>query len=336
MTKKKIITLITTTIFTVGLAFGGLSSVKAFANTDNATGTSTVGTSTPENGDNSEEEKPGTSTPGNGNDSETEEKPGTSTPGNGDNSGSVEKPEANKPGSGTTTEPVKQEKPVDISGITSGNQEITFDNVNGTVKLPAGFLSGTELKDVTNLILEVETSKISTTSQEAVKIASNGYKVVGNTISLDLSGMKNGVKTEFHEFDKAVSFTLNFTNEELKGLDTSKLVIVYLNDDGTIEVMPTKWEGNSVTFSTMHFSTFYLAEKAEDKVVDTDKDNNTTKPNTNNGVTTTDKATGTVNKVTNTKTGDSNSAKTLAVLAISSLALVTICAGLSLKKKEYN
>ena len=67
-----------------------------------------------------------------------------------------------------------------------------------------------------------------------------------------------------HNFkDGLAEITITLTDEELKGLDKSKLAVFYYNEEtNKFEVMDTKIDGNKVIFTTSHFSKFIVAEKA--------------------------------------------------------------------------
>ena len=111
--------------------------------------------------------------------------------------------------------------------------------------------------------------------------------------------------------------TLALTDEDLKGLDRSKLVVLYYNEETKeYEEMKTVVDGNNVTFKTPHFSKFIVAEKEIISDGESNKEEGTTGNGSgsnglgsnNNGSTGT--ATGTTNAGSTTTTTNKKPATT--------------------------
>ncbi|GFZ33549.1 peptidase S8 [Clostridium zeae] len=156
-----------------------------------------------------------------------------------------------------------------------------------------------------------------------------GLKAVSKIFKFEAIVEGNGNKTAVHKFSNEAEATITITlsDEELKGLDKSKLAIFYYNEETKkFEEMDTKVDGNKVTFKTPHFSEYILAEK---QVASNTGNTNTGSTNTgttsgsttNSGSTTTSTST----PATIVKTGsviDSNILIVFGILAIAGGAVI--------------
>ena len=184
----------------------------------------------------------------------------------------------------------------------------------------------------------------------------DGLKAVNKVFNFDLTVIKEDGTLSVHNFaDGEAEITLSLTDDELQGLDRSKLVVLYYNEETKkYEEMETVVDGNNVTFKTTHFSKFIVAEK-ESKSDEEKEDNNvsggesTTKPednkkptvndgttnngSTNSGITsasgngtnngdTNKKPNNKVNKLTQTGTAASTSALSVLGLVLSAVGTV--------------
>lgn len=186
----------------------------------------------------------------------------------------------------------------DIETIKTGKGSVVIKlNDNSEVKFPFSAIDSKLLDGAKNIEVKLNTKKDS----EILK----GLKAVNSVFNLEaIINKEDGSKVQIHNFANGVAeVTLNLTDDELKGLDKSKLVVFYYNEkDKTFEAMETKVNGNAVTFKTPHFSSFIIAEAKDGKPV---------------------------NKAT-VKTGDTQPIVLLAsVLVLSGVALVVL-------KKKHN
>ncbi|SHK52126.1 repeat domain (List_Bact_rpt) [Clostridium cavendishii DSM 21758] len=96
----------------------------------------------------------------------------------------------------------------------------------------------------------------------------NGTKAVGNPLSLDIQLFdKNDILVKcIHEFEnnEKVKVTIKLTDDDIKGLDTSKLSIYYYNEvNKTWEELGGNFDEGTMTFTfyTQHFSIFAVMQK---------------------------------------------------------------------------
>lgn len=81
-----------------------------------------------------------------------------------------------------------------------------------------------------------------------------------NPVRIYVIGLRSG-QDYIHDFgDGAVSVTFPFTCED--GYSAEDYVVYYVTEDGDLEAMNTEVSGNSVTFTTNHFSVFALTNIA--------------------------------------------------------------------------
>ena len=301
-------------------------------------GTATPGTSTPEGNkpgtSTPEVEKPGTSTPEvekpgtitPGTSTPEVEKPGTITPGTSTPEGSkpgTSTPEGSKPGTSipggngsNVIKPVeKEEVKVDINtvvenGVTKviaeeGSKVVmsldvieaagtgSFEVRIGDVKLniPAAILA-LGVGDVT-----LETEVLEAPAQLT------RLKAVQKLFDFNLIDSKGNAITDFGKYK--IDITLNLEENDLKGLNKSKLRVFYWNNNKASEWFKTSIEGTQVKFSTGHFSTFGVGEYSK-------------------------------SSSTGVKTGDTNNVMPLVATLVGSVLLASAVGISVLKKKKTN
>lgn len=178
------------------------------------------------------------------------------------------------------------------------------------------------------LIKNSSTVTINATIEDGSSLT-KGLKAVSKIFKFEAIVEGNGNKTAVHKFSNEAEATITITlsDEELKGLDKSKLAIFYYNEETKkFEEMDTKVDGNKVTFKTPHFSEYIIAEK---QVASNTGNTNTGSTNTgttsgstaNSGSTTTSTST----PATIVKTGsviDSNILIVFGILAIAGGAVI--------------
>ena len=328
MKKKRIISTILAGLVAVSLSVAGVAAVTTYASSVNTVatstpGTATPGTSTPEGNkpgtSTPEVEKPGTSTP-------EVEKPGTITPGTSTPEGSkpgTSTPEGSKPGTSipggngsNVIKPVeKEEVKVDINtvvenGVTKviaeeGSKVVmsldvieaagtgSFEVRIGDVKLniPAAILA-LGVGDVT-----LETEVLEAPAQLT------RLKAVQKLFDFNLIDSKGNAITDFGKYK--IDITLNLEENDLKGLNKSKLRVFYWNNNKASEWFKTSIEGTQVKFSTGHFSTFGVGEYSK-------------------------------SSSTGVKTGDTNNVMPLVATLVGSVLLASAVGISVLKKKKTN
>ena len=144
----------------------------------------------------------------------------------------------------------------DVETIKNGEGAVTVKlNDGNKINLPFSILSDEMLDGAKEV-------KVEFTAKEDKKITS-GLKAVNKVFSFELLVTKEEGQVSIHNFaDGEVEVTLALTDEDLKGLDRSKLVVLYYNEETKeYEEMKTVVDGNNVTFKTPHFSKFIVAEK---------------------------------------------------------------------------
>lgn len=144
----------------------------------------------------------------------------------------------------------------DIEAIRNGkgSLEIKSDKVN--ISLPFTLIDRSLLTDGSKVIFK--------TSIENSNDLTKNIKGLKKVFNFSLSIVNGDSILEVHNFkDGIAEITITLTDEELKGLDKSKLAVFYYNEEtNKFEVMDTKIDGNKVIFTTSHFSKFIVAEKA--------------------------------------------------------------------------
>jgi hypothetical protein len=103
------------------------------------------------------------------------------------------------------------------------------------------------------LILSVDTSTT------AVQTNVAGMSPSRATVTLNLSITAGGKETAIHQFKGAVTITLTLTKEQLAKIDTDFAGVYYVNGS-TLEYLGGVFKGNTVTFTTDHFSSFTVLE----------------------------------------------------------------------------
>ena len=192
-------------------------------------------------------------------------------------------------------------KPIDVAKITSSGQIITISDTV-SAELNAQFLSSTQLTDISGI--KIAYDKIDALSETNKLLDNSGYKAISKVFDFKLVGTNSdGNEKLISNFDKAISLTINLSDDELIGINKSKLRAFSIKDDGTLEELPTTISGNKVTFTTTHFSKFIIAEKQ-------DSIESSPTSNVNNTQTTT---------VSTVKTGDVSTTLPLVVSALLSI-----------------
>ena len=193
----------------------------------------------------------------------------------------------------------------DVETIKKGEGAVTvkLDNEN-KINLPFKVLSEEDLDGATEVTVEFKA--------EENNAITDGLKAVNKVFSFELLVTKEEGQVSVHNFaDGEVEVTLALSDKELEGLDRSKLVVLYYNEETKeYEEMDTVVDGNNVTFKTPHFSKFIVAEKevisddegtTEDETVGTETEGTTGNGSGSNGSGSNNNgATGTTTGTTNT------------------------------------
>jgi hypothetical protein len=103
------------------------------------------------------------------------------------------------------------------------------------------------------LLLSVDTSTISVQTNVA------GMSPSRAAVTLNLSFTAGGKETAIHQFKGAVTITLTLTKEQLAKIDTDFAGVYYVNGS-TLAYLGGVFKGNTVTFTTDHFSSFAVLE----------------------------------------------------------------------------
>lgn len=171
-------------------------------------------------------------------------------------------------------------KPIDVDKITSSGQLITISDIV-SAELDSHFLSIAQLTDISGIRIAYD--NIDALIEYNRLINNNGYRAISKVFDFRLIGTNNdGNEKLISSFDKAISLTINLSDDELSGIDKSKLKAFSIKDDGTLEELPTTISGNKVTFTTTHFSKFIIAEKQDSKVSSSASNVNNTQTTTVN------------------------------------------------------
>lgn len=135
-----------------------------------------------------------------------------------------------------------------------GSLEIKSDKLN--ISLPFALIDRSLLTDGSKVIFK--------TSIEDSNDLTKNIKGIKKIFNFSLSVVNGDSIVEVHNFKDGIAMiTITLTDEELEGLDKSKLAVFYYNEEtNKFEVMDTKIDGNKVIFTTSHFSKFIVAEKA--------------------------------------------------------------------------
>lgn len=206
----------------------------------------------------------------------------------------------------------------DIEAIKNGTGSFEFvieDSVN--MSIPFKVIDKALLENAKEV--KVTCEKIE--DSEIIKDLKAVNKVFDLSISVEYN---DGSVKSIHKFaDGTVEVKLTLTDEELKGLDRSKLKVFYYNEETKkFEMMKTKVEGNDITFITNHFSKFIIAEADGNKPV---KEVSSKKDNNKKKTTSSEKT---------TKTGDNN--LTGIYFGMATLALVGMYGVVYSKRKKTN
>lgn len=129
--------------------------------------------------------------------------------------------------------------------VTLGQEQvIRIKTKFGTVTLPAGMFSATELGSAQNVTLHIGTAETSTVDKPVIEV----------------SMLADNKPLAFHNENVGVVVTIPYT--PAAGEDLDHLVILYVKDDGTTEPMPSGRYDQAVgamVFTTTHFSKYAVA-----------------------------------------------------------------------------
>ncbi|WP_034855611.1 immunoglobulin-like domain-containing protein [Clostridium intestinale] len=144
----------------------------------------------------------------------------------------------------------------DLEALRNGKGSIEIKSDNGTINIPFSAIDSSLLVDGSKVVFNF--------SIEDGNDLTKNIKGVKKVFNFSLSVVNGDSIVEVHNFkDGIAEITITLTDEELKGLDKSKLAVFYYNEKtNKFEVMDTKIDGNKVIFTTSHFSKFIIAEKA--------------------------------------------------------------------------
>ncbi|ADL52248.1 family 43 glycosylhydrolase [Clostridium cellulovorans] len=145
----------------------------------------------------------------------------------------------------------------DINSILTGtgNLIVNLEN-NMTIKLPYTLIDKSLLKNGAKIIFRTHVKKNSDLYKD--------LKGINKVFSFEMVVVNGTEETVIHQFASGLAeVSINLTDEDLKGLDKNKLVVLYYNESTKkYEEMETVVNGNKVTFKTPHFSEFIIAEKS--------------------------------------------------------------------------
>ena len=196
----------------------------------------------------------------------------------------------------------------DIETIKSGIGSTSIQLSNGTtINVPFSIIDKSVLEGATNVKVKFNTID----NADLTK----GLKAVNKVFEFNLEvEYPNKPSVLVHKFAKGqAEATFTLTDDDLKGLDKTKLKVLYYNEETKkYEVLETKVEGNKITFKTPHFSKFIVAE--------VDNDNQPVKATT-----------------ALVKTGDTNSTRNMIFIgmaALVSLGAISVIGYLNFKKKK--
>nr|WP_274600944.1 S8 family serine peptidase [Clostridium yunnanense] len=204
-----------------------------------------------------------------------------------------------------------------------GKGSLTLNVGANSINLPFAAFDSTLIKNSSKVT-------INATVEDGASLT-KGLKAVSKIFKFEAIVDDNGNKTTVHKFSNEAEATITITlsDNELKGLDKSKLAIFYYNEETKkFEEMSTKVDGNKVTFKTPHFSQYILAEKQATTNTGSGNSNSGTNSNTGgtNGSTSTNGgASSTSTPATIVKTGsviDSNILIVFGILAIAGGAVI--------------
>ncbi|NLK95556.1 MAG: hypothetical protein GX275_10270 [Clostridiales bacterium] len=171
---------------------------------------------------------------------------------------------------------VKFDSAESLEAFKDGTGSLVISSTISTVKIPFSVIDSSLIDDAKSVSLNVSTS-------EDKDILDKLKKGVKKVFTFDLVVEKNdGTSVNVHKFangEAEISFAV--TEEDLKDLDVSKLVVLYYNEETKeFEPLETTIENGVVTFKTSHFSSFVLGEKE----ANTTKDGSKTKTSDGNGI----------------------------------------------------
>ena len=136
--------------------------------------------------------------------------------------------------------------PDDIEGVVIEAAAGVFGNAgNLVVRIDVEQVNAEEVEEVEEAVAKAATAgTVKTSDGKAAKIELKSIEAV-----VDIEALVDGIVTQP---DGSVAITV----AKVPG-QTSNCAI-YLNDDGSIEILPTEVTETTLTFTTKHFSEFYL------------------------------------------------------------------------------
>lgn len=133
------------------------------------------------------------------------------------------------------------------AGSTNGSSEgkveggkVTLDN---SVVVEGGFGDGVEIK----VDVEPVAAATAKTVAETIEKALTNVDVKAVNTVIDISAMADGAAVQP---DGSVKITVAW--------DGASNQVIYVGDDGKAELMPTEKVGDTIVFTTTHFSAFYM------------------------------------------------------------------------------
>lgn len=153
----------------------------------------------------------------------------------------------------------------------NGSVEFVSDTVEGlAIKADAGvFKAGTKVESTVAYVKEDQVIKVEESVTAALAsgniATSSGEKVTSFKVEsvdavVEVSALLDGAEVQP---DGAVKITVARDPKQ----DSNK--VIYIDDKGNVEVLPTDVKDTTITFTTTHFSDFYLVTIDEDEIPNT-------------------------------------------------------------------
>ena len=271
MKKKKIKSTLSAVALSVALMFTGITAITTYADESNNVATGTPGAGTVA--------------------TETPETPGTGTPG------------TIKPSIIVESSLVKKDGVTEISKVPAGiDVVITLEAIEAAGTGSFNLQIGEVKLEIPAAILALGVGDVSVESTVLeVPKALKDSKVVDMLFDLKLKDSAGNYISDFK--GNKITATLELEDSDFKGLDKSKLKVFYWNNGKVEQWFDTKIDGNKVTFTTGHFSTFGIGEYSK---------------SSSNGI----------------KTGDTNNVMALVATLVGSVVLASVVGGVYVVKKR--
>lgn len=144
----------------------------------------------------------------------------------------------------------------DIESIKNGTGSIEITNGNQTLLIPFSVFDKELLVDGSSVIVKLKKSNDDTITK--------GLKAVNKVYEIDLSIKNRDKSTKITTAkDGRITMSITLTDDELKGLNKSKLSAFYYNEENKkYEIVETKVDGNTIVFTTDKIGKFIIAEKS--------------------------------------------------------------------------